>query len=150
MTPVFLDANVPIYSAGRPHPLKGPCGRIVLLASGYPDAFVTDAEVLQEMLHRFIALRQWPEPGRLAFQRFAAVMSDRIEPVHGFDVAQAARLADEYPRLSARDLVHLAVMQRLGINQIVTADAGFDGLPEIERLDPAKVASWRERVVGEE
>lgn len=43
-----------------------------------------------------------------------------------------------------------AVMERLGINQIVTADAGFDGLPEIERLDPAKVATWSERVVGQE
>ncbi len=35
----FLDANVPIYAAGRPHSLKEPCARILLLVAERPQAF---------------------------------------------------------------------------------------------------------------
>ncbi len=45
--PTFLDANVPIYAAGRPHRLKEPCAQVLMLAAERPEAFLTDAEVLQ-------------------------------------------------------------------------------------------------------
>ena len=144
MTRAFLDANVAIYVTGRPHPLKEPSTWVFELVARRPDAFVTDAEVLQELLHRFVALRLWPEPGRPAFERFALLMRSRVESVTAFDVERAAQLADERPRLSARDLVHLAVMERLAVSRIVTADRGFDGLPGVMRLDPAEVASWQD------
>ena len=54
---VFIDTNVPIYAAGRAHPLKEPCARILLLVAEHSQAFVTDAEVLQELQHRYLALR---------------------------------------------------------------------------------------------
>jgi predicted nucleic acid-binding protein len=147
MTRVFLDANVFIYTAGRPHPLKAPSARIVDLVSRYPDAFFTDAEVFQETLHRYIALRLWPRM-RDAFAESLALMSGYIEPLLPDDVERAASLADRYPVLSARDLVHWAVMQRVGATRIVTADGDFDGLPGIHRLDPMLVDEWSETVVS--
>ena len=54
--PIFLDTNVPIYAAGRPHALKKPCAQILMLVAERPHAFLTDAEVLQELLHRYLAL----------------------------------------------------------------------------------------------
>ena len=57
----FLDASVPTYAASRAHPLKGPCIQVLLLAAEHPQAFVTDAEVLQELLHRYLALRLWTQ-----------------------------------------------------------------------------------------
>jgi len=36
--------------------------------------------------------------------------------------------------LSARDAVHLAVMEQNGIRQILSFDAGFDAFPGIARL----------------
>jgi predicted nucleic acid-binding protein len=39
-----------------------------------------------------------------------------------------------YRQLSARDAVHIAVMERHGIEQIMTFDSGFDGFPGITRL----------------
>ena len=36
--------------------------------------------------------------------------------------------------LSARDAVHVAVMQRRGIARILTFDTGFDGILGIERV----------------
>lgn len=142
----FIDANVPIYAAGRPHPLKEPCIQILLLAAENPQAFVTDAEVLQELLHRYLSLRLWPQ-GRKAFRRFSELMQDRIEAVRAEDVRRAAEMADAYEELGARDLLHAAVMQRLGLHQIVSADTSFDRLLGVERLDPAQVEVWWQSVV---
>ena len=54
----------------------------------------------------------------------------------------AARLAAGHPRISAHDLVHAAVMKRLGANRIVSSDADFDRLLGVTRLDPAHVGEW--------
>ena len=143
--PTFLDANVPIYAAGRPHRLKEPSSQVLMVAAERPASFVTDAEVLQELLHRYLALRLWPQ-GKEVFHRFADLMRERVEPVQAADVEQAARLADEYPELGARDLLHAAVMRRLGVRRLVSADAGFDRLSGLERLDPAGVEKWRDKL----
>ena len=37
-------------------------------------------------------------------------------------------------RLSARDAIHAAVMERHGITTIASFDTGFDAVPGIERL----------------
>jgi uncharacterized protein len=37
-------------------------------------------------------------------------------------------------RLSARDAIHLAVMEQHSVGQILSFDAGFDGHPGIIRL----------------
>jgi predicted nucleic acid-binding protein len=146
---VFVDANVPIYAAGKEHPNKEPCARILMMAAEDPLSFVTDAEVLQELLHRYLALRRWAL-GRDVVKAFAEVMYDRIEPVYADDIAEAARLADRYQSASARDLVHAAVMNRLGVGRIVSSDTDFDRLPGITRLDPSKVAEWEPSVMGDE
>ena len=51
---VFIDANVPIYAAGGDHPYKEPCSRILRMAAEEPQSFVTDSEVLQELMHRYL------------------------------------------------------------------------------------------------
>jgi predicted nucleic acid-binding protein len=102
--------------------------------------------VLQELLHRYLALRLWPQ-GKEVFHRFGDLMRERVEPVHAVDVEQAARLADEHPELGARDLLHAAVMRRLGVRRLVSADAGFDRLSALERLDPADIETWRDKLL---
>jgi len=37
-------------------------------------------------------------------------------------------------QMSARDALHLAIMERYGVERILSFDAGFDGFPGIERL----------------
>jgi predicted nucleic acid-binding protein len=49
-------------------------------------------------------------------------------------VERAKQIVLGYARLSARDAVHLAIMQQHGIEQILSFDSGFDGFPGIERL----------------
>ena len=59
--PIFIDANVPIYAAGRPQALKEPCARLILLIAEQPAAFVTDAEILQELLHYYRSRGRWTD-----------------------------------------------------------------------------------------
>ena len=103
---------------------------------------MTDAEVLQELLHRYLSLRLWPL-GREAFHQFSELMQERIEAVQAADVRHAAGLADDYQELDARDQLHAAVMRRLSLHRLISADTRFDRVPEIERLDPAQLAEWQ-------
>lgn len=149
MSRLFLDANVPTYAVGRDHPLKEPCKEIVSLAARYPHAFFTNAEVLQEMMHRYLSSGRFAD-GKQAVLDFSVVMRGSIEAVTAADMERALELADRYATrpgsgLAARDVLHAAVMLRTGSKKIVSADRDFDELtPEgIERLDPAEVADWR-------
>ena len=98
--------------------------------------------MLQELLHYYRAAGNWAQ-GQAVFRAFATLTAGRIAPVLDTDVARAATLADDYPRLSARDLLHVAVMQRLGATRIASADRDFDAVSGIRRLDPARLAAWR-------
>ena len=117
------------------------------LASDYQRNFVTNAEVLQELLHHYRATRQWSSIGRPVFARFAGLMVGRTEPIFAEDARLAADLADTGLRASARDLIHVAVMRRLGVERVVSADRDFDGIPGVIRLDPRAVNEWRDSVV---
>ena len=142
MATIFIDANVPMYVGGAPHPLRAPSIEVMRLAQLAPDAFVTDAEVLQEILHRYKATNRW-SLGSVVFETFLEAMRGRIAPMLVQDVELAASLSTNYVVLSARDSIHLAVMHRLGVTRIVTTDGGFKDLPGIERLDPADIEKWR-------
>ena len=136
--------------------MREPCREVLRLAARYPRSFFTDVEVLQEMLHRYLALRLWPE-GKLVVLDFAALTSGSVEPVTAEDAVRACDLADRHAarpgaRLAARDLLHAAVMLRVEGSpaRIVTADGDFNELAaeDIERLDPADVGAWRQGVEG--
>lgn len=134
----FIDANVPIYAVGRDHPYREPCIQVLAAVNENSDGLVTDAEVFQEIMHHYRRTRRW-DAGQTVVESLAAMMHGRVSPVDIDDVLAAGRLANEHPGLSTRDLLHLAVMHRLGVTRIVTADTDFDMVPGIIRLDPAEV-----------
>ena len=137
MKPVFIDTNIPMYAAGTPHPLTGPSQAIIrAVVEGKLEA-VTDAEVLQEIFYRYLHIGE-REKGLMVFDRFRRIMLGHILPIDEADVQRARELAEEYPGLSPRDLIHLAVMLRHGLHEIITADRGFDQVREIRRIDPAE------------
>ena len=149
MSPVvFIDANIPIYAGGREHPYKVYCLQVLRVAALHPRSFFTDSEVLQELLHRYRSYGRWAL-GRDIFRSFAEAMRYRVEPVFLEDVERAGDLADRYPEVSSRDLVHAAVMNRLGTDRIVSSDTDFDSLPGLERLDPASVEQWQDSVLAD-
>jgi hypothetical protein len=134
---VLLDSNIPMYAAGKDHEYKPACIRVLkAVVAGELEA-VTDAEVFQEILHRFLAVNQ-PAQGFKIFDNFYNLMKDATLPVTLEDVAKAKELAGKYPASKARDLLHLAVMIRNNIKSIVTVDSHFDQFEEITRLNPVK------------
>ncbi len=129
---ILIDSNIPMYLVGEPHPNKEPARRALeeLVAAG--ESLCTDAEVLQEILHRYTAIRR-PEAIDPAFDSVMGVV-DVVFPIERTDIERARRLLRTTPRLSARDAVHLAVMQGRDVGRILSFDSVFDGIPGIVRL----------------
>jgi uncharacterized protein len=129
---ILIDSNIPMYLVGAPHPNKDAARRAVeeLVAASEP--LCTDAEVLEEILHRYAAIRR-PDDIDPAFDALLAIV-DVVYPIERADVERARRLMRTTPRLSARDAIHIAVMQGRDIGRILTFDVAFDGIPGIIRL----------------
>jgi|FLYL01.1.fsa_nt_gi predicted nucleic acid-binding protein len=149
MTLAFVDANIPIYAAGRDHPLKRPCISVLHLIAEVPDAFVTSAEVLQEMMHHYVS-RGHIQEGLAVVQDFALLMTGRTVSVAAEDVLSAYRMAvaSSHP-IPARDWLHAAVAKRLAATHIVSADRQFDYIPGLTRLDPRDYLSWQPLFTGD-
>jgi hypothetical protein len=129
---IFVDSNIPMYLVGASHPNKTVARRLLESALAAGDRLVTDAEVLQEILHRYVAIdrRDAIDP---AFDALLGVV-DEVFPIDRSHLDRARRLVLGTPRLSARDAVHLAVMQARDVDTIMSFDRGFDGIPGIARL----------------
>ena len=121
-----------MYVVGRSHPHKTNAQRLLEKLIREHQRLVTSAEVLEEILHRYVAIdrRDAIQP---AFDALTGVV-DEVLAVDRAAVERAKRIVLEYQRLSARDAVHLAVMEQHGIDRILSFDAGFDGFPGITRL----------------
>lgn len=131
---ILVDSNILMYAAGGPHPNKHPSvDYLMRVARGEVDA-VLDAEVLQEILHRYRALNRWAE-GRAVYD-----MARKIFPVVisiTTDILDQARsIMDKQPRLSARDAVHAAVVEIHGMEAVCSYDRDFDDLPRMKRVEP--------------
>jgi predicted nucleic acid-binding protein len=129
---IFVDSNIPMYLVGAPHPHKANAQRLLEKLITDRQRLVTDAEVLQEILHRYVAIdrRDAIQP---AFDALLGVV-DQVLAVDGTVVQRAKQIVLEYRQLSARDAVHLSVMEQNGIHRILSFDSGFDGFPGVVRL----------------
>ena len=102
-------------------------------AIGARERLVTNAEVLQEILHRYTAIQR-PDAIQPAFDALLGVVDD-VFPISQEDVERAkAIVLGGVGRRSARDAVHLATMERHRITRIMSFDTGFDGFPGIMRV----------------
>ena len=128
---IFIDSNVPMYLVGADHPNKELSRSALSRLVANAEVLVTDAEVLQEILHRYVAIDR-----RAAIDdAMAAIVGiiDEVFPVERTDVVRAKDVLVDSP-LSARDALHVAVMRRHGVDRILTFDTGFDSAPDLVRL----------------
>lgn len=129
---IFVDSNIPMYLIGAAHPHKTETQVILerLIAAG--ERLVTDVEVLQEILHRYTAIDKRQAIGP-AFQVTLDIV-DEVIPIEKAEVLRAGEIAQNRARMSARDAVHIAVMERHGIRSILSFDADFDRWPGLQRI----------------
>ena len=136
---LLLDTNVPMYAAGSQHPYRDPCREVLRRAVAGELRAITNVEVHQELLHRYLALGLG-DKAREVSEDFEIVVPD-VLGVSLSDVQLARRLSVTYATLPARDLLHVAVMLNNGVRRIVTADRHFDGVREVDRIDPFELVS---------
>lgn len=129
---IFVDSNVPMYLVGAPHPHKADAQRLLERCIAKGERLVTDAEALQEILHRYVSIgrRDAIQP---AFDALLGIV-DEVFPITEADARRAKDVVLGSPRLSARDALHVAVMERSSVATILTFDRGFDGVPGVTRL----------------
>jgi hypothetical protein len=129
---IFLDSNIPMYLIGAPHRHKAEAQVILerLIAAG--ERLVTDAEVLQEILHRYTAIGRREAIGP-AFQVTLGIV-DEVMPIEKAEVLRAGEIAQTPALLSARDAIHVAVMERYGLRTILSFDGDFDRWPGLQRI----------------
>lgn len=96
------------------------------------EKLVTDAEVLQEILHRYTTINR-REAINEAFSFIAGVV-DEIFPMEKKDLLRASEIVRAPAQWSARDAVHIAVMERRGVKTILSFDADFDKWPGLRRI----------------
>jgi hypothetical protein len=128
---IFVDSNIPMYLVGAAHPNKEVARRHVERAIIDEERLVTDAEVLQEILHRYVAINRRDAIGP-AFESVLGIV-DAVLPIELSDVQRARRLLGTRS-LSARDAIHVAIMQRHDIDRILSFDRAFDQVPGLTRI----------------
>jgi predicted nucleic acid-binding protein len=136
---VFVDTSVIMYAAGREHPMRDACVRIMRAVDERQIEATTSTEVVQEVLHRFLSINR-PDIAR----SLAASTLDTFAPVLPVTHALMRRvpdLAGRYPSLAARDLIHVATCIHEGITEILSTDRGFDAVSEVRRIPPEEFAA---------
>ncbi len=134
---ILVDANIPMYAAGAEHANKAPSlAFLEEVAAGNVEAAL-DAEVLQEILHRYRAIRRWQE-GRHVFDACRRIFSV-VFPIEATTLDIARELLDQHSGVSARDALHAAVVEVHQLDAICSYDRGFDILG-IRRVEPPNVS----------
>lgn len=130
---IFVDSNVPMYLIGAEHRNKAAARQALERLIAGQERLVTDVEVIQEIFHRFVAIR-----GRDAIDPTVSLLLEIADEVFEIDlptVLEARDLIGDHSALSARDALHVAVMGRHHVRRILSFDKGFDSIPGIERLE---------------
>jgi uncharacterized protein len=134
---ILIDSNILMYAAGAPHRHKASCVALLeRIARDEVDA-VLDAEVLQEILHRYRAIGRW-DNGREVFDLARRVIPT-VFPITGETLDVARLLLDRHPRLMARDALHAAVCQEGDLAGICSFDRDFDQIRSFKRLEPSQI-----------
>lgn len=126
----LIDANVIVYAA-VPSKYRDACLEILeAVAVGRADGRVSTA-IIEEVWHIELSGRAGTIDG-LARQTYLAFSP--LLPVNDQIIARALDL--EARRLGANDRIHVATALAHDIDTIVSADADFDSVSAIRRVDP--------------
>ena len=125
---ILVDANTLMYAAGTDHDHKAASVQFLeRVAEGE-----IDAEILQEILHRYRALQRW---GRHLFDS-TRVLFPVVLPVTAEVLDRARIILDAYPHLMARDGLHAAVVLEHRLDGLCSFDTDFDPVSGVERVKP--------------
>src|SRR5688572_1022785 len=121
-----------MYLVGAAHPNKDAAQRLLETCISRGERLVSDAEVFQEILHRYAAINR-RDAIQPAFEALRSVV-DHVYPIEQRDVEEAGTMLLATSKLSARDALHVAIMRRNEVDRVLSFDRGFDFVPGLVRL----------------
>lgn len=135
----LFDTGVFLYALGGEHRYREPCRAILReIRSG---RLAGEASV--ELIHEFAYVRC-----RRTCTRSDAAESARdvagictLHTVDMEDIERALELWCEHERLDMRDAIFAAQALNREIDAILSPDLDFDGIPGLERIDPADISA---------
>jgi uncharacterized protein len=135
----LFDTGVFIYALGGAHRYREPC-RLILRE--VQDSRLV-AEASTELIHEFAYIRLRQVGSRADAVRSAHTVrrSCSLHIVEPRDIERALDLWGEYERLDVRDAIFAAQALNREMDAILSTDRDFDGIPELERIDPADTSA---------
>lgn len=134
---MMLDSNIFMYAGGVTHPNKKPCLQLLKkIASGDIDAII-DAEILQEILHRYRSIHRW-EDGCKVFE-LARQIVPIVVPVTDEMLDLTLDIMKFHPELMARDALHAAACKISGSDVFCSYDDDFDKISDFKRMKPEDI-----------
>ena len=121
-----------MYLIGSAHPHKIDAQLILENLVAAKERLVCDAEVLQEILHRYAAIdcREAIAPAL----NVLLGLVDEVISIDRADVLRASSIITGPGKPGARDALHIAVMERHGISTIFSFDKDYDRWPGLSRI----------------
>lgn len=131
----LFDTGVFIYALGGEHPYREPCRTILREVQRKR----LGAEASVELIHEFtyVRLRQVGRRADATRSAYTIARSFSLHVVEPSDIERALDLWCEHERLDMRDAIFAAQALNRDIDAILSSDRGFDGIPGLERIDPA-------------
>jgi uncharacterized protein len=130
----LYDTSIFIYALGGEHHYREPCREIVRRAAAGDLQGEASSDLLQELVHQRVR-RTGDRHGAAEAARNVAKLA-WWHPVEPDDVQRGIDLFEAHPNLDARDAVFAALAINRGIDAILSTDRAFDGLDDLERIDP--------------
>jgi predicted nucleic acid-binding protein len=131
----LFDTGVFVYALGGEHHYREPCRAILREVQDRRLA----AEASVELIHEFayVRLRRAGSRDEAAQAALAVRHSLSLHTVEPRDMERALALWSGHEQLDMRDAIFAAQALNREIDAILSPDSDFDGIPGLQRIDPA-------------
>ncbi|RLE61925.1 MAG: type II toxin-antitoxin system VapC family toxin [Thermoprotei archaeon] len=135
----YIDSNVFFYSIIVDRVYGRSCIKVLKMIYTEDIRAVISSTILLEVAN---ALRKYGIPK--IFERIKSILSLplRVVDVTTDDILRAIELSEKY-KLSPYDALHVIVMDREGLRDIISTDRDFDKIDWITRIDPQDLHKTR-------
>jgi predicted nucleic acid-binding protein len=131
---IVVDTTVLVYAVGTDHPFREPCQQLIRAIADGAVLATTTIEVIQEFTH--VRARRRDRKDAAALARDYIELLSPLLIVEETDLREGLRLYEEGTGFGAFDAVLAAAARAAGAEALVSADAGFSGIPAIHHIIP--------------
>ncbi|HLF08444.1 MAG TPA: PIN domain-containing protein [Dehalococcoidia bacterium] len=134
MPPVFLDTNILLRHLRQDDPVMSPKATAILtqIERGELQVRTTDTVIFETV---FTLQRSYAQPRELIAEALQPLLELPGIRLPGKRIYRQVFALYQSGRLGFADCYHVAVMQRLGINEILSFDSDFDRIPGVRRRE---------------